>query len=112
MKSDCPHCEKPIRGLVFPDQKWLGMKLYPRNDKGRYPHCDRSIAFNPRFLSLWIPGWLSFTGACLMPVLASDMDEGSATLRTFLFLVFVLFIPVSLFGTTMYKKVDTPAEHS
>lgn len=57
-------------------------------------------------------GWLSFTGAFLMPVLTDDMHEHGATTRAFLLLVFVLFISVSLIGTTMYKKADIPAEHS
>jgi DNA-directed RNA polymerase subunit RPC12/RpoP len=107
MRNQCPHCGKRIWNTVFPNQKWIGMDLYPRKDKGQCPHCSSPILFNPKYLWLWALGWFSFIAGALIPGILSSVYPVPMVLRVALFLLFVTLILVSLFGVNMYARKTT-----
>lgn len=103
MKNKCPYCERRIWGLIFPNQKWLGMELYPRKDKGACPHCKKPIILNSRYLKFHFLGWLCFAMGMPLPFFFSNSFIDSYEYRLFFLVLFIVLIMVS-FCVQMYDK--------
>ena len=106
MKVRCPYCQKKIWGQVYPNQKWLGLDLYPRKDKGVCPHCHKSVIFSKRYLYLHFIGWFCFAIAVPLPFFFPNTIIGSFGFRLIFSVFFVIFVSAS-FCVSMYAKKIT-----